>query len=605
MSKEQGSESVVSGSQFIKKEEEMAEEKEAPKRVSRREFVKGAAAVAGAGALASCAPAATPAPGETAAPAPTCPPALPAGECPTAATPWLPETWDYEAEVVVVGYGGAGAAAAIAATDAGAKVLLLEKMPEGLEGGNTFASGGGATHAYDKELATQHIYGLNQGFTEVPVTSLEDCRDHVDQIAGLLDYYTHLGIGWDNIIHDYSHFFCTVGNTAGPGSPYQSGLDRWKPVWEDLADGVALFAGLKANVDERGIEVMYGTPAKTLIQDPVTKEILGVIAESGGQEVAIKAKRGVVMALGGIENNNWMVGQYLHPGFLTLTRGTPGNTGDGILMCTDVGAQMWHMVGDELYTTSVEPLVADYPGMGIPVSVKGDGGWIWSGAYGKRFGRENQGGHTKRRPQEFFDGYGDDPTAKCDYTNHPTYIIFDETGIQAGALGSGGFCGKKGLYEWSEDNSVEIESGLILKADTIEELALKCKAQPRNAAPFDPDGRMDPATLKETVTKHNQFCAGGEDLDFGRDPEDLIPIETPPFYAVEALRGFTNSQAGPKHNGKAQVVNSYDEAIPRLYAAGEFGSIYGFIYHGSGNVAEAVMIGKLAAENAAAETPWE
>ena len=55
----------------------MAEEKEAPKKLSRKDFVKGAAVVAGAGALASCAPAATPAPEA----APTCPPAE---ECPTA-----------------------------------------------------------------------------------------------------------------------------------------------------------------------------------------------------------------------------------------------------------------------------------------------------------------------------------------------------------------------------------------------------------------------------------------------------------------------------------------------------------------------------------------
>ena len=60
---------------------EMAEEKEAPKRLSRKDFVKGAAAVAGAGALASCAPAATPAPEA----APTCPPAEECPPCPTPA----------------------------------------------------------------------------------------------------------------------------------------------------------------------------------------------------------------------------------------------------------------------------------------------------------------------------------------------------------------------------------------------------------------------------------------------------------------------------------------------------------------------------------------
>ena len=64
---------------------EMAKEKEAPKKLSRKDFVKGAAVVAGAGALASCAPAATPAPADTPAPCPTCPPAEECPPCPTPA----------------------------------------------------------------------------------------------------------------------------------------------------------------------------------------------------------------------------------------------------------------------------------------------------------------------------------------------------------------------------------------------------------------------------------------------------------------------------------------------------------------------------------------
>ncbi|MDR1429037.1 MAG: FAD-binding protein, partial [Spirochaetaceae bacterium] len=46
-------------------------------------------------------------------------------------------SWDAEYDVVVVGFGGAGASAAITAADAGARVLLLEKAPDGEEGGNT------------------------------------------------------------------------------------------------------------------------------------------------------------------------------------------------------------------------------------------------------------------------------------------------------------------------------------------------------------------------------------------------------------------------------------------------------------------------------------
>ena len=124
MSEEQGSEGTVSRNQSIK-EEEMAEEKEAPRKLSRKDFVKGAAAVAGVGALASCAPAATPAPGQTAAPAPTCPPA---GECAPCPVAGLPETWDMETDVLVVGSGHCGGLpCAIEAKNAGADVLVIER----------------------------------------------------------------------------------------------------------------------------------------------------------------------------------------------------------------------------------------------------------------------------------------------------------------------------------------------------------------------------------------------------------------------------------------------------------------------------------------------
>ena len=49
----------------------------------------------------------------------------------------VPSNWDTEAEVVIVGFGGAGAAASITASDLGAKVIILEKAPQGRHGGNT------------------------------------------------------------------------------------------------------------------------------------------------------------------------------------------------------------------------------------------------------------------------------------------------------------------------------------------------------------------------------------------------------------------------------------------------------------------------------------
>ena len=74
--------------------------------------------------------------------------------------PWLPKRWDREADVVIVGFGGAGAAAAITAHDLGAQVLLLEKAPEGEEGGNTRIAGQGYLQVYDTDKAVAYLNAL-------------------------------------------------------------------------------------------------------------------------------------------------------------------------------------------------------------------------------------------------------------------------------------------------------------------------------------------------------------------------------------------------------------------------------------------------------------
>jgi succinate dehydrogenase/fumarate reductase flavoprotein subunit len=68
--------------------------------------------------------------------------------------------------------------------------------------------------------------------------------------------------------------------------------------------------------------------------------------------------------------------------------------------------------------------------------------------------------------------------------------------------------------------------------------------------------------------------------------------------------GILNTQGGARRNAKAQVVQPDYSPIPRLYSAGEFGSVYGFLYNGGGNVGECMAFGRIAGRNAAAETPW-
>jgi len=66
----------------------------------------------------------------------------------------------------------------------------------------------------------------------------------------------------------------------------------------------------------------------------------------------------------------------------------------------------------------------------------------------------------------------------------------------------------------------------------------------------------------------------------------------------------TNTQGGPKHNGRAQTLDGENRPNPRLYPPGEFGSFFGFLYPGGSNIPEAIAFGRIAGENAAAEKPW-
>ena len=145
-------------------------------------------------------------------------------------------------------------------------------------------------------------------------------------------------------------------------------------------------------------------------------------------------------------------------------------------------------------------------------------------------------------------------------------------------------------YEWSEDNRAELAQGWISKADTIAALASSLG--------------LDPTTLEDTVTRWNSHCAAEQDLDFGRT-KMLAPITEAPFYAVELSPSMLNTQGGPRRNEKGQIVRPDGTPIPRLYSAGELGSIYSYLYQGTGNIGECLAFGRISGRNAVAEMPWE
>jgi succinate dehydrogenase/fumarate reductase flavoprotein subunit len=248
-------------------------------------------------------------------------------------------------------------------------------------------------------------------------------------------------------------------------------------------------------------------------------------------------------------------------------------------MAQELGADLWHMSGVSCGIGYKFPEF-DMP-MGIGIRT---GEYIYVDQNGKRFMDEAD---IDVHAMAFEFSYFDHKTLT--YPRIPAYLIFDETTRGAGRLI--GWCPGAAMdyYEWSQDNSAEIERGWIKTAQTIRDLA--------------PQIGLEPGTLQETVSTYNMYCIGGYDPEFGRRQETLSPIRKPPFYAVAVWPCLLNTQGGPRRNAKAQVLDVNGEPIKRLYSAGELGSIFNTLYPGAGNISECLSFGRIAGRNAAKEEP--
>jgi hypothetical protein len=233
-----------------------------------------------------------------------------------------------------------------------------------------------------------------------------------------------------------------------------------------------------------------------------------------------------------------------------------------------VGADLWHM---NTMVGSLNIWVADYKVAWLLIFGKG----IWVNKFGKRYTDE-----VIPLNHNWWLKHSDFTLEEPGYAALPTYFIFDETVRQQGPISANSASGNGYLLGiqafpaelggcpegWSRDNMREIEKGWIKKADTIEDLGQII------------GGKMAPAVLKETVEKYNSYCTRGIDPDFGRPPQSLKPLVTPPFYACALYPGGINTCGGPRRNGYGQVLDPCKKVIPRLFSAGEMGSICGNLY---------------------------
>jgi len=487
-------------------------------------------------------------------------------------------------DIVVVGFGFAGGVAAIAAADAGARVLLLDKMPD--PGGISVCSAGGIRVAKEAEAALAYLEATNGGTTPTPVlAALAEGMTVIEEFVRGLAAESGAVAGYRDGEGNYPFSgYDTFGFVTVDDIP---GLDLAKafPHVRGSPAGARMFKVVLDSVARRpNIEVRLNTVVQRLIVE--NGKVAGVETEGA----SIRARRAVVLATGGFEYDPEMQKQFwqLKP---VLSAAVRCNTGDGIRMAQAAGAGLWHMWHfhgcygfrhpDPSYPFGIRlKRLPDWlPGRGARGDVRM--AWIVLNRAGRRFMNEYHPylQDTGHRPMDHYE-----PEIQ-DYPHVPGFLVVDEEGRKLYPLGAPTYNDRGVDFAWSRDNLAEVDLGILKRADSVEELASQMK--------------MDVAAVSATLTAWNAACAAGRDPHFGRPPSSMVPIARPPFYWGEVWPVVSNTQGGPAHDARQRVLDAFGAPIPGLYAAGECGSVFGHLYMSGGNLAECFIGGRIAGREAA------
>ena len=467
--------------------------------------------------------------------------------------------WTEEADVVVVGFGAAGSAAAIDARAAGADVVVLERAsaPGGaaaLSDGMIYLGGGTPLQrdaGFDDDIEAMRTFltaACGPGPDEAKIdVYCERSLEHYEWLTarGVRFTGTFVGeAGGGPSPVDGEALMYTGGENTAPFDELVKPAPRAHCTTGDKRGGAELMDVLTTAVLEAGARPLYDTHAERLVVDD-DGAVVGVVAGHYGEEIAVRARGGVVLTAGGFVFNDDMVSHYapqLHRTPVKL--GTPGDDGRGIRMAQAVGAGVKLMDAAEcaLPFNAPRPLVR-----GILVN-----------RLGRRFVNEDTYmGRVGQRA--FFEQDGE------------VYLVVDEANYAKNWLGM--------TASWVCESAGELEAEIGLP----------------------------PGSLGSTVAYYNEHAARGEDPLFGKRAPNVVPLRPPLAafdlrldkfpYAVFTLGGLHTAPTG-------EVLDLDGEPIPGLYAAGRTTS--GIAAHGycSGlSLGDSTLFGRLAGQSAAGGKP--
>jgi tricarballylate dehydrogenase len=486
-----------------------------------------------------------------------------------------------ETEVLVVGAGNAAMCAALAARDAGAAVLVLERAPEDERGGNTAFTAGAMRTVYD---GVHDLRALMPDLTAEELANTDFGAYRAEEFYADMERVTDYRADPDLVEVMVSRSHETLKWMAGKGIRFMPAYGRqafkihgrfrfWGGLTvEVVGGGPGLVESEHQIAAKAGISILYNSRAVGLLADD--SGIHGVVAVVDGVTTEIRA-RAVVLACGGFQANAEWRTRYLGPGWdLAKVRGTRFNTGEGHRMALEAGASPaghWsgcHAVGWDRNAPEYGDLAVgdgfqkhSYP-FGIMVNAVGRR-FVDEGADFRNYTYAKYGRRILEQPSQFAWQVFDQ---KVVHLLRDEYRIREVTRVQAATL-----------------------EELAYRLDGVDPDGFLTEVAVFNAAvdaavPFDPTVKDGRGTVGLSVPKSNW----------------ANPLTEGPFLAFQVTCGVTFTFGGIRITPQAQVVSAEGAVLPGLFACGEI--IGGLFYHnypgGTGLTAGAVF-GRIAGTNAA------
>lgn len=451
------------------------------------------------------------------------------------------DTYENEFDVIVVGAGGAGLAAAATAAENHASVMVIEK--QGIAGGTTNYSGGVIQAAGTKlQKETTQFQNDTPENHEREYMKAGEGRVYQDLVHDFtqnspknIAWLAKMGIKWTNV----------YGHTEIPyAKDYFA--DRIH-VYENggaSGNGIILTQHLLNYALDLGAKITYNTAVVGLITNNTDnqRKVIGVVTEGTDHQLKyLKARRGVVLATASIDQNLDLA-KDLSPQHYEDVKAhhcwsVPTDQGDGIVMGMSIGAAITGFGG----TIDFDARTGNGTDDRVPTIPS-----IFVNGNGLRFVNEDS-----TYAYEFRAIFNQEKQL-----DKPTYQIFGADSIN------------EKTSPWNKESlENDVKSGLVVEADSLEELASKIDVPAVN--------------LVNSVNTWNKNATNGNDPEYGRT--NGIKAFSGPYYAYRNTPGNLGALGGLKINKNCNVLDVYNQPIPGLYAAGlNAGGWLGSYYPGSG-----------------------